>query len=63
MMIAHNSRARKEGKERGTMEEFGRSRRGMLTTGEWCNSVEWGLGTRGLKMVAAFRASIPVEVT
>ena len=25
--------------------------------------VEWGLGTRGLRMVAAFLAGIPVEVT
>ena len=25
--------------------------------------VEWGLGTRGLRMLAAFWAGIPVEVT
>ena len=25
--------------------------------------VEWGLGTRGLRMVAAFWAGIPVEIT
>ena len=25
--------------------------------------VDWGLGTRGLRMVAAFWADIPVEVT
>ena len=24
---------------------------------------EWGLGTRGLRMLAPFRAGIPVEVT
>ena len=42
----------------------------MLTTGEWCNSAsnmldqdEWGLSTRGLRMVVGFWASIPVEVT
>ena len=33
------------------MEEFegGRSR-GMLTTGECAKGVEWGLGTRGLRI-------------
>ena len=35
MMVAPNSRARKRGK----YEELERSRRGMLTTGEWCNPV------------------------
>ena len=37
--IAPNSRARKEEKKRGAMEEFEGRRRGMLTTGEWCNPV------------------------
>ena len=43
MMITPNSRAIKGGKERGevkgSMEEFDGRRRGMLTTGEWCNPV------------------------
>ena len=45
----------------------------MLTTGEWCNpvsnilhhmkkGVEWGSGTRGLRLVAAFWAGIPVSL-
>ena len=38
MMIAPNSRAGKEGKERGIMEELQGRRRGMLATGEW-----WGM--------------------
>ena len=56
------------------MEEFEGRRRGMLTTGEWCNPVsnilhhgvkvvEWGFGTRGLGMLAEFWASIAIEVT
>ena len=28
-----------------------------------CIGVEWGLGTRGLRMVAAFWAGIPIEIT
>ena len=28
-----------------------------------CKRVEWGLGTRGLRMVVAIWAGIPVEVT
>ena len=54
------------------MEEFEGGRRGMLTTGEWCNQVsnmlhhvlkvvEWGLDTRDLRIVAAFWAGIPVS--
>ena len=43
MIIAHNSCAPKGKKERGrgrgNMEEFVERRRGMLTTGEWCNPV------------------------
>ena len=47
----------------------------MPTTREWCNPVskkhvapcvkvvEWGLVTRDLRIVAAFWAGIPVEVT
>ena len=55
------------------MEEFERKRRGILTRGMVQTSqqhvspivkgVVWGLGARGLKMVAAFWAGIPVEVT
>ena len=56
------------------MEKF-EGRRGILTTGEWCNKhsqqyvapcvkvLEWGLGTGGLRMLAAFWAGIPTEVT
>ena len=47
------------------MEEFEGRRRGMLTTGEWCNPVsnmfapcvkrvDWGLGIIGMRIVAAF---------
>ena len=50
------------------MEEFGPSRKGMLTAGESCDLVSkklhdtpyekgfcgWGLGTRGLRTVATF---------
>ena len=43
MMIVPNSRARKGGKEsgevKGSMEEFEGRKRGMPTTGEWCNPV------------------------
>jgi len=46
------------------MEEIEGRRRVMLTMGEWCNPVsktaEWELGTRGLRIVAAFWAGIPV---
>ena len=35
IMIAPNSRARKG----GSMEEFEGKRRGMMTTGDWCNPV------------------------
>ena len=36
IMTAPNSRARKGGKERGSMEEFKGKSRGMLSTGEYC---------------------------
>ena len=29
----------------------------------WVKAVEWGLGTRGLRMVSAYWVGIPVEVT
>ena len=37
VMIAPNCRERKRGK--GSMEEFEGRRRGMLTTGDWCDPV------------------------
>ena len=45
MMVARNSHARKGGwgrrggRCRGTMKKLVGKRKGMLTTGEWCNSV------------------------
>ena len=56
------------------MEEFEGRRRGMLTTGRMVQPsqqyvapcvkwVEWGLGTRVLRMVAAFWPGIRVKVT
>ena len=64
IMIALNSRARKRRKvKREYRRSWGR-RRGMLTAGygatqsatccTMCKEVELGLGTRGLKIVAAF---------
>ena len=52
------------------MEEFERRMMGMLTTGVWCKQVSnigkrggVGLGKRGFRLVAAFWAGIPVEVS
>ena len=57
------------------MEQFeGSRRRGIPTTGEYgavqsatfysmCKTIGWGMGTRGLRMVATFWAGISVEVT
>ena len=55
------------------MKEFEGRRRGILATGmvqpRWqhiapCEKgVEWGLGTRNLRMVTAFWDGIPVDVT
>ena len=53
------------------MEEFEGKKRGLMTTGKWCKMymctcvkrVEWGFGTRGLRIVAALWAGIPVGVT
>jgi len=50
----------REGRRSGSVDEFEGIRRGMLTKGKWCNPV---LTTRGLRMMAAFWAGIPVEVT
>ena len=59
-----------EGEVKGSMEEFEGRRRGILTTGNgatksatFVKGVEWGLDTRGLRMVVAFWTGIPVEVT
>ena len=69
MMIAPYSRARKGEKERGEVKgEYGRiwgEEKGNSDYGGWCNpvsnmlhqcveGVEWGLGTRGLRIVAAY---------
>ena len=65
------------GEEGDVKGEYGRiwGRRRMLTlcmgmvqpsqqhVAPYIKGVEWRLGTRGLRMVAAFLASIPVEVT
>ena len=78
MGIAPNARARKGGKERGEVkrecgiisveEERSVDYRGMVQPSEQhfapcVKVVELGLGTSGLKILAAFWAGIPVEVT
>ena len=56
------------------MEEIEGRRRGMLSAGRMMQSsqqhvapcvkgIRWGLGTRGLRMMATFWAGIPIEVT
>ena len=55
------------------MDEFEGRRRRILTTGkvqpsqqhvaQYVKVVDWGLSTRGLGMLEAFWAGIPVEVT
>ena len=77
MMIAPNSRARKERKDRGEMKgEYGRisgeekgntDYGGMMPPSQQhvapcVKWVEWRLGTRGLTMLTVFWASNPVEV-
>ena len=72
MMIAPNSRAHKGGRRggrlRGSMEKFEERNPdygGMVQPSQQqhvaprVKGVEWGLGTRGLKTVAAFRAGFP----
>ena len=74
-MIAPNSPARKGGKKRGEVKgegvfknlrggggEFGLRGNGATQSAvaPFVKGVEWGLGTRGLRMVAAFGAGIPV---
>ena len=51
-----------------SMEEFEGRRRGMVQPSQQhvapcVNVVEWGFSTRGLRMLAAFWAGIPVEDT
>ena len=77
MMIAHNSRARKEGEERREVkgeyggiwvEEAGNADYGDMMqpsqqhVAPCVKGVGWGLDTRGLRMMAAFWAGIRVEV-
>ena len=77
-MVAPNSRVRKGGKERGEVkgeyggieveEEGNADYGGMVQPSQqyvapYVKGVEWGLGTRGLRIVAAFWTGIPVEVT
>ena len=71
-MIASNSLTPKVGKQRwevkGTMKEFEGRRRGMIQPSQQhvapcVEGIEWGLGTRGLRIVAAFWAGIHVEFT
>ena len=78
MIIAPNSRTHKGEKERGEMkEEYGRIWReeegnadygGVVQPSQQhvapcVKLVKWGFGTRGLRMLAAFWAGIPVEDT
>ena len=63
MMISHNSRVRKGGKERGECRRRGLVQPSQQHVASFVRGVEWGLGMRGLRMVAAFWAGIPVEVT
>ena len=76
MMIAPNSRAHKGKKERGEVkreyggvcgeEEGNADYGGMVQPSQQhvaarAKIVEWGFGTRGLRMLAAFWTGIPVE--
>ena len=74
MMIAPNSRARKGDKEKGEYggiwedEEWNADCGGMVQLSQQhiaprVKGVEWGLGRRSLRIMAAFWAGIPVEVT
>ena len=65
---------KKRGEVKGNMKEFGGEKEGNADYGAMVQPsqqhiapcmkvVEWGLGTRGLRMLAAFWAGIPVEVT
>ena len=78
MIIAPNSRANKGKKERGEVngeyervcgEEKGNADYGGMVqlsqqhVAPCVKVVEWGFGTRGLRMLAAFWAGIPVKVT
>ena len=73
MIIAPNSRAHKGKKERGEVkgeyggacgeEEEGNTDYGGMVFAPCVKVVEWGFVTRGLRIMAAFWAGIPVEVT
>ena len=64
MMIATHSRAQRDEKRRKVNPDYG----GMVQASQQhvapcVKGVEWGLSTKGLRMMAAFWASIPVYVT
>ena len=76
MMIAPNSRAHKGEKERGDVkreyggiwgEEEGNADYGVMMQpsqqhgAPYVKGIEWGLGAKGLRIVAAFWAGIPVS--
>ena len=61
MMIAPNTRAPKREKERGEVKgEYGRilveeEENGATQSATCVKGIEWGLGRRGLRMVAVFK--------
>ena len=68
-MIAPNFRARKGGSEGGVWKNLrGRGgecrlwRNGSSQSATCVKGVEWGLGTRGLRIMAVFSAGIPVSL-
>ena len=72
MMIAHNSRARKRGKIEGEYGEIWGEEEGIAdyremvqpnqqNVAQCVKGNEWGLGTNGLRIVAAFWDSIPIS--
>ena len=66
-MIPPNSQARKGMKKMGEVKGENADYEGMMKPSQQhvapcVKMVEWGLGTRGLRMLAAFWAGIPVEV-
>ena len=67
MIIAPNSRARKGENERGEVKGEYRGicgeEEGNADYGGCVKVVDWGFGTRGLRMLAAFWAGIPAEDT
>ena len=63
MMIASNSRALKGGKKEINADYGGMVQPSQQPVALCVEGIEWGLGTRGLRMVAVFWTGIPVEVT